>query len=226
MQLTLHKLPEGFIVTSDEKIKIGNKVYPKTQNIHSGNTISTCLSFGQNCWSEHIITELTDEKGYHPSHLRKVLTQQDQIDFSALKEEEQKEIGWFDVEKIQKEKFLEFRAMITETSEKNLFEIGIREGFLKAQELLSDRRFTSDDMRKMMETAIVYGRQFEWDILNGNKRKEEHNQLFDKVIQSLSQQSWKIEVEMEINLDGKNGLDRAKLIPKFTNGKIKILKIK
>jgi hypothetical protein len=118
--LTLHKLPEGFIVTSDEKPEIGELYLDDT------NSVRRSVMGSGTYWGNR-------------NSYRKVIAQQDQIDLSTLSEEEQKKIGWFDVEKIQKEKFLKFRAMITEISEKNLFEIGIREGFQKAQELLSDK---------------------------------------------------------------------------------------
>jgi hypothetical protein len=227
--LTLHKLPEGFIVTSDEGSKKGElTIFPSTEN---GRIVK-------------LNTPKIAESNYAANGIYnlKVLTQQDQIDFSALKEEEQKEIGWFDVEKIQKEKFLEFRAMITETSEKNLFEIGIREGFQKAQELLSDRRFTLEDMKKsFIEGSNVW---IDEDDAYGSEFNNEMNQYIESIAQP---KSWEIEVEMEI-VDGcnckfmiDNGLaynignkvigttcsERNRCTkPKFTNGKIKILKIK
>jgi hypothetical protein len=76
--------------------------------------------------------------------------------------------------------------MITEISEKNLFEIGIREGFQKAQELL------------------------------------------------FQPKSWEIEVEMEYRDMMGMWISRPTILehldrpsrPKFTNGKLKILKIK
>jgi len=166
---TLHKLPEGFIVTSNEDIKEGDEV------IHIGNPSFT--------FNESMRNFLCKD-------CKKVIAQQDQIDFSDdISEEKLKEIGWFDLEKLSYEEY-------PQTKHDNMYDEGLRigfeTGFQKAQQLLSDKKFTLEDMRKMMETGIVYGRQFEWDVLNGNKRKEEHNQLFDKLIQSLSQKSWNI----------------------------------
>jgi len=165
MNYILHKLQEGFIVTSSEVIFDKDLQFSERQSIFS--------------------------KGDVPyGDTRKVIAQQHQIDFSALSGEEQKEIGWFDVEKIQKEKFLEFRAMITETSEKNLFEIGIREGFLKAQELLSDRRFTLEDIKK----AIRYGFDVGFCSNSSNKVK---NDLQSEESFISQPKSWKVEGILE-----------------------------
>jgi hypothetical protein len=215
---TLHKLPkEGFIITSDEKIKIRDIVYPKTQNIHGGNKISTVISFGKDCWSEHIITELTDEKGYHPSHLLKVIAQQDQIDFSSLSIEEQKEIGWFDVEKLA----FEFEKLQGNSYNNEIdFFIG---GFQKAQELLSDR------ILDKWKSYIQY-RNFEND--------EYIKPLIEDFKSYLSQKLWQVELEIEWHnpktaetshneFNIRNFKDKNDFTPqpKFINGKVKIIKI-
>ena len=44
-------------------------------------------------------------------------------------------------------------------------------------------------------------------------------------ILSQSNKSWQVELEMELNLNGKNALDRAKYQPKLTNNKVKITNI-
>ena len=195
-QYTLHKLPEGFIVTSDEQAKEGELGYIPFQ----GGYIKTVGTYFADDW-------------------KKVIAQQDQIDFSALTEEEQKEIGWFDVERIQREKFLEFRAMISETPEKNLFEIGVREGFQKALELLSDRRFTSEHMTEFGQFMI---RQY---VLFMNRDDNFSKRMLSEF---LSQhKSWTIEVETEEYVQEETGTE-LKWVgrrPKFTDGKLKVTKI-
>jgi|LakMenE18May11ns_1017448.scaffolds.fasta_scaffold9861931_2 hypothetical protein len=65
-------------VTSDDKIKEGDFFYVKTPNIHGGNIVTKCLNLGKGCWSEHILTDTIDEKGYHPSHCKKIILTTDQ----------------------------------------------------------------------------------------------------------------------------------------------------
>jgi hypothetical protein len=65
-------------ITNDEQIKVGDWFYVKTTNIYGGNIVAKCLDFGSYCWSEHILTDTTDEKGYHPSHCVKIILTTDQ----------------------------------------------------------------------------------------------------------------------------------------------------
>ena len=64
--------------TYDEEIKKSDFVYVKTPNIHGGNIVTKCLNIGKGCWSEHILTDTIDEKGYHPSHCKKIILTTDQ----------------------------------------------------------------------------------------------------------------------------------------------------
>jgi hypothetical protein len=222
MNLTLHKLPEGFIVTSDEHWKTDDSIYDFKDNV-----FRICK-----------LSHLPNGEEVKDRWCKKVIAQQDQIDFSALTEEKQKEIGWFDVEKIQKEKFLEFRAMITETSEKNLFEIGIREGFQKAQELLSDRRVTLEVIRNVFAKTLEIAPTAETHTRMISDIEYRHyvmNTLFNKHFQEfIKPKSWEIEVEMEYRDMMGMWVSRPTILehldrpsrPKLTNGKIKILKIK
>lgn len=214
-EYTLHKLPEGFILTSNEGIEIGNQVYPKTENIYGGNQISTCLSFGKGCWSEHIITELTGEEGYHPAHLLKVVAQQGQIDFSRLSEEEQKEIGWFDVEKLGEDatNLRILRHEMRNQVARQYYE-GYLEGFQKAQELLSDRMSTLEDMFNCFRAGMEYEK--EGGILQPYTQGYIYSLLHSK--------SWLVEIETEsVHTDHVEG--GFEYFPKFTNGKIKILRL-
>jgi hypothetical protein len=69
---------QDIYITSDEKIKKSDFFYVKTPNIHGGNIVTKCLNIGKGCWSEHILTDTIDEKGYHPSHCKKIILTTDQ----------------------------------------------------------------------------------------------------------------------------------------------------
>jgi hypothetical protein len=77
-QNTLNYQYQHIYITSDEKIKEGDYFYVKTPNIHGGNIVKKCLNLGKGCWSEHILTDTIDEKGYHPSHCKKIILTTDQ----------------------------------------------------------------------------------------------------------------------------------------------------
>jgi hypothetical protein len=200
---TLHKLSEGFIVTSNEQAKEGELGYINFQ----GGDVKIAGKYFADVW-------------------KKVIAQQDQIDFSSLSEEEQKEIGWFDVEKLaiefNKQQFVsQFNHL------KDQFAAGIitgwKQSFQKVQSLLSDRRFTLEDIRHSL-IEIVKDTSCEDGLLVGKSPAEAYKWI-ESYIQSLSQKSWKIELEM--NTWFENGYD-GKIIPtspKLTNGKIKILKL-
>jgi alpha-galactosidase/6-phospho-beta-glucosidase family protein len=204
MNYTLHKLPEGFVITSDEIIKEGDEV------IHIGNPSFT--------FNESMRKFLCED-------CKKIIAQQDQIDFSALSEEDQKKIGLnnYDFSKmfydILKATYPEFDEWV-EAKE-----------YKKAQELLSDRRFTLEDMLGLLEVckeSAVIGTT----VFIERKAKE--------YIESLSQKSWNIEIELDWYMPQSNGkISDGKIthekaldpkyntlaIPKLTNNKIKILKI-
>ena len=190
---TLHKLSEGYIVCSNEQIEKGSIV------------LETLIDGKKELFEIHTLNDIDLERQV------KVIAQQDQIDFSALSEEEQKEIGWFDVEK------LAYNYSFATQSDPNWGTtiLSLIKGFQKAQELLSDRLFTLEEARHF----------FNEGLLVPNKDIQNADNIFNQVVQSLSQKSWKVEVEVELNLNGRNGLERASFIPKLTNGKIKILNI-
>jgi hypothetical protein len=198
---TLHKLPEGFIVTSDETLNEGNTII----NINNFEIVENWQGHGSTDW------------------WRKVIAQQNHIDFSGLSEEEQKKIGWFDVEKLSLISMGSTDKRHHTASGKIAFNRYI-EGFQKAQELLSER-FTLEDVQIAITQAF----------LSGMERIEEITDVQNHIIQSLSQKSWKIELEME-NYCGSpyitekcpkciDTCDRAYFRPKLTNGKITITKI-
>jgi hypothetical protein len=88
MKTTLHKTPQGFVLTSDENIdySIGTNYF---------NNVEKC--FGKIIDDIHLYKIKTD------SRFEKIIAQQPQLDFSDLKPEEQKRIGWFDFEKLAEE---------------------------------------------------------------------------------------------------------------------------
>ncbi len=199
MNYTLHKLQEGFIATSDEEIKHKETWYnPMTADI------------GINWYEKGIPKEW--------SKTLKVIAQQYQIDFSALSEETQKEIGWFDVYKLA----LNETTDIDNSNFDRGVVYGFHKGFQKAQELLFDRKFTLEDMKNLMHNSIIF--KEENQHLSLGEYAIKNKEWFDKYIQSLSQpKSWNIELEMEYDLES---IDSSKKVmrPKLTNGKIKITK--
>jgi hypothetical protein len=85
---------------------------------------------------------------------------------------------------------------------------GFEEGFNKAMELNKDKVFTEEDMRQAIEMAR------EENGLSDNTMSYDYSE--DELIQSL-QQPTEIEVmiEMELNLNGKNAIERSMYIPKL-----------
>jgi hypothetical protein len=208
----LHKMREGFIVTSNEQAKEGELGYINFQ----GGDVKIVGKYFADDW-------------------RKVIAQQDQIDFSLLIEEEQKEIGWFDIKKWADEEAMKRYKVKTypiETYKEIInqrlgYYEGLQDGFLKSQELLSDRRFTLEDMLEFYYwLKKSYG---------PSKPLEEaqivHRTTPDKIVemfaQSLSQKSWKVEIQHVCEGVKKEGesctLNNKRTYPNC--GKIKILKL-
>lgn len=183
---TLHKLPQGFVVTSDEDILDEDLQFSERQSIFSKNNVP----YGDT---------------------KKVIAQQDQIDFSALSEEEQKRIGWFDVEK-EAMSYLDrnYSLSYERTTWQKLHEKTYIAGFNKSQEFTSDRMFTEKQILEWYEAM----RNGDW---------VEPSKYFS--------QSWNIELEMEkvdITIEKSDlfeDYESYNLKPKLTNGKFKILRI-
>jgi hypothetical protein len=141
--LTLHKLPEGFIVTSDEKPEIGELYIDDT------NLVRRSVMGSGTYWDNR-------------NSYRKIIAQQDQIDFSALTEKEQKKIGWFDIDSFIKEQmgvpsYLPVNSMgpMMEsqfTSLKNIFQ--------KAQELLYDTELFDTEIQVVGDDKTMPIRDF------------------------------------------------------------------
>ena len=199
MRTFLHKLPEGFIVTSDEEIKQGDLKYTPFDDI---------------------IKIHKQEGQYYDTHESKIIAQQHQITFSDdITEEKLREIGCVDVQKLN-ENANGYAVFGKPIGEKYLaFKEGYNQGFQKAQELLSDRVFTKEDMQQaLVDMGLL-------TVKNpvGSAYK------IDEIIQSLSKpKCWEVEIEMEAYLsddEDENGNLIGKKRPKLTDGKITILKI-
>ena len=189
-EYTLHPTKEGFIVTSNEQFKIGDINVPS--DVISINEFSN-TSF------EDLEVVNNKNNGY-----KKVIAQQDQLDFSEVPEERQREIGYFDVEKFanncDKSNCRNFKREHTLTETYEGIIDGFKIGFQKHAKLTSDRRFTEEHIRKAIHFGIDrchYGLSHE--------TPSKHT-IINEYIQSLSNQSWPVEIE-------------------FTDGKVKILEI-
>ena len=179
MNFELHKLPEGFIVTSDEKINKGDIAF-ETLN--------------------KVLFTVLEENDYSNSSFKKVIAQQDQIDFSGLSEEEQKEIGYFNLNKFKIRQWNKYEPITNNISTENGFKDGLEIGFLKAQELLSDRVFTEENIliiRNKLVNDLPTGDVSTWDFIQAISN---YTRWFDDYIQSLSQpKSWSITGNWENN---------------------------
>lgn len=150
----LHKLKEDFIVTSDEEIKTGDIKWHHVTGLRKA---------------------LVD--GNYTNQF-KVIAQQDQIDFSLLSEEEQKKIGWYDSLKLGNLKYIK---ECNGDLELNDYLCGFTDGFQESQKLLSDKKFTENDIMYAMKHAIKYYSHM-WDDSDGKK-----------IINSLFKQLWDVE---------------------------------
>jgi hypothetical protein len=197
---TLHKLPEGFIITSHEDIQEDDFVFANDTNV-----IFRCNNHEAN-------SAIPQFKNLY----EKLIAQQDQIDFSSLSEEDQKKIGWFDVDDMAR-RWCTMQTTRSTDYWKSMVSVYIK-GFQKAQELLSDRRFTLE------EAELIFGL--------GAANHANGKPSFEEVIQSLSQpKSWNVELELEAcyeknpDVYGTGMFNNGRFQPKLTNGKIKITKI-
>ena len=225
IEYTLHKLPQGFIITSGDDFHNDNLV-PNDFAYHRGTKEVLQVISKNNETGSWLCNDGTNRDCYK---LFKVIAQQDQIDFSALSEEEQKEIGWFDVASFASVAVICNGGLITTENEQEVAFSYYYQGFQKAQELLSDRRFTLEDVKKALKLAWLEGHDNRLGINRATREEWENT-----TIQSLSQQSWKVELEMEWVTDNDDDHDEGGTLPgsleyyqqpKVTDGKIKILKL-
>lgn len=131
--------------------------------------------------------------------------------------------GWFDVEKLAKLEipYQPYDSTLYQGYRK--YELkGFIKGFQKSQELLSDRRFTEEDLK----TACIMYAQWLTGGTPSLRVAQNPEERFQQIKQSLSQpKSWKVELEMEYDLES---IDSSKQVrkPKLTNnGNVTIIKI-
>jgi hypothetical protein len=139
---TLHKIPEGFIITSNKPEEGINPEANYFDDKVDKNGLVTLPEIFTEKLNTYLVKGIKENKRY----VYKVIAQQDQIDFSSLSEDEQKKIGWFNVEKIAK---LIFPRQVENIQGSN--EYGFIRGFQHAQQLLSDRRFTLEDVHRFLD---------------------------------------------------------------------------
>ena len=199
MNYTLHKISEIFIITSDEKTQ-NNELYYVWGGIGKAIGIYT--------------KKESDET--NNDWCKKVIAQQNQIGFSDnIPEEKLREIGWFDWVKIAILSKVDQMKKIGQKCHSPSWYKGFKFGFQKAQELLSDRRFTEEDMLEIAGYMTAANKHLSIEVLK---------EVALNHIQSISQKSWDVELEMEdkIALDGHTIIGKE---PKLTNGKVTITKI-
>lgn len=131
MKAYLYKLKEGWVLCSDEDFK------------------SDDIVLVNNKYHTNELRKFTTAFGGTKEGCKKVLTQSP--DLSSLSPDKQKEIGWFDVEKLA-DNFYRNYQQPPYVMEKGAWRLG----FQKAQELLSDRRFTLEDMENAFYNGWIY----------------------------------------------------------------------
>jgi len=127
---TLHKLSKEFVVTSDEE--------PFNNDL--------CL------YSNQKIMPFDGNQGeiWNYELCKKIIAQQNNIDFSVLSKEEQKIIGYFDIEGYA----IEQAERSSKYSEDDYIK-GYIEGFKKSQELQNDQLFNFEKWEVKLETEEV-----------------------------------------------------------------------
>lgn len=135
MKATLHKLPEGFVLTSDEEIKSGSVYYDFD--------LKTIIQW------KGMYAPAT----FHPNKCKQVVAHPHQIDLSGLKPEEQSKIGWWDVEKLAEElypnsnKLAPHIHITPKIKKQSRHKQHFIKGFQAVLDLVSDGKFTVEDVK-------------------------------------------------------------------------------
>jgi hypothetical protein len=185
MELTLYKLSEKFLITSNNNLITSNEKNKIEVNDPFLHITNADYSF-HICIDRPAKQSVIGDNGidYFLGNCKKVIAQQDQIDFSALKLEDQKEIGWFDFLQLGN---IDYIKGCNGDLELNDYLCGYSDGFQKHAELTSDRRFTLEDIAIAFRAGIEHG-------INPKKPNT------TEYIQSISQpKSWKIDGLWENN---------------------------
>jgi hypothetical protein len=206
MEYRLIKAKEQFLIVSDEEIKIGDFVWDGRYNPQEPDY-------------PFYNVEETDDIPAKNFTDKKIIAQQNQIDFSSLSEEEQKKIGWFDKVSLSMES-TKHQTFANGQHEEIVAQIYYRKSFQKAQELLSDRMFTIEDM---IDFARMCRENDSHKVLKDEELLQTTD-LFEQWNKMDQPKSWEIEIEMDfVHTDHVEG--GFEYFPKLTNGKIKILKL-
>jgi hypothetical protein len=193
IKYTLNKLPEGFVITSNEPIEKDWKGVAYKKNVQG-----------------YIFNHFYTENPWY-NDTKKVIAQQDQIDFTGLAEDEQKEIGYFDIKK-------SLEKILSKELNYNNYWRGIIYGnpqlISAIQELLSDK-FTLEDMASAYTTGYKDGAGLDKHV----------PQFLSEYVKSLSQpKTWTVQLEMDsVHTDHVPG--GFEYFPKTIDGKVKIVKI-
>jgi hypothetical protein len=179
MKTKLIKLQDKFMLVNDEEIKEGDTyVY-----LNDG--------FTGLCKSQDHADKLNFTK-------RNRVVFSENPDFSLLSEADCKAIGWVDVEKLAENYNNTFQARFGDKPPyiQNAHIMNHwKEGFKAHQELVKDKMFSLEDINAIRE-MLVQG------ALTNMSCSSAVVEL-DKIIQSLQQTSWDVEVEMEDVLSSK-----------------------
>lgn len=168
---TLHKLPQGFVITSNEE--------PYNNDL--------CL------YSNQEIMPFDGKQGevWNYELCKKIIVEQNNIDFSSLSEEEQKIIGYFDIE----EYAIKQAENSSKYSEYDYIE-GFIEGFKKSQEIQGDKLFIFEKWEVLLETeevpnGIIFGGLKPMNVItttglkHGSKTQIKLNQGKVKILKTL-----------------------------------------
>lgn len=197
MKATLYKLKEGLVLCSDEAIKEDElHINLATLEVENASKNLSVNILSQNSFGDSV-----------RSQYKKVLTQSPIL--SSLSPDKQKEIGWFDVEKLAKlafkDKFKKSPIIMGSMEADSAWLNTWANGFQKHAELTADRRFTEGDLLKAISLAKVAKtsdgliNMDNW-ISDGYEGAESAYSS-KEIIQSLSKpKSWEVEYEESNNL--------------------------
>jgi hypothetical protein len=108
----------------------------------------------------------------------------------------------YDLDELINESFdnMGYHSTVTPHEEKQ-FKLGYTLGFQKAVEILGDKKFSEEDVRKAYIQGTNDGAQFEsmrdYDSEDDNEPWEFAEEAEKELIQSLQQNEWDVEIEME-----------------------------
>lgn len=220
--IKLIKLKDEFILVSDEEIKEATLHI----NLSTNEIEKASKNLGIN-WANNA-------RGVREQYKKIIagIPELPSIDFSLLSEEDCKKIGAIN--------HLMLDAIDTTLKYADGYQEGVYsvnfmypqdniayQKLLKASKVaqsLNDKLLNLDFLKWIDEEEVPREDGVWIKYFNGKDNYLTTQELY-KYWQSLQQKSWDVAIETELNLNGKNGLDRARFIPKIIDNSIKILKI-